>query len=82
VLADANATNETSNGYDLSKGLSFLCANLSGSNKVDGANDHLYHFLGICPDILGFTSDGDLEFAFDPHTPHYWSSEQRLTGSS
>jgi hypothetical protein len=37
-----------------------------------------YHFLGLCTDVVGFTPNGALEFAFDPHTPH-WLSEQGLT---
>ncbi|KAF2750423.1 hypothetical protein M011DRAFT_474866 [Sporormia fimetaria CBS 119925] len=36
------------------------------SHKEDPNMSHLCFVLGLSSDIVGFTDDGDLEFAFDP----------------
>lgn len=40
----------------------------------------LFH-LGLSSDIVGFTNDGDLKFAFDP-LPQQWLSDHGLTASA
>ncbi|KAF2715175.1 hypothetical protein K504DRAFT_457343 [Pleomassaria siparia CBS 279.74] len=42
---------------------------------------NLFHYLGLCSDIVGFTGDGDVKFAFDPLPPH-WLSDHGLTAST
>jgi hypothetical protein len=93
--SDATAANDASNEDEFSKGLSFLSARIPRSlhagpssnapttdpAKHDNDNSGFYHLLGLCSDVVGFTRDGALEFAFDPHTPH-WLSEQGLTVTS
>lgn len=37
----------------------------------------LYHYLGLCSDVVGFTAGGEVEFAFEP-LPQ-WLSAQGLT---
>ena len=94
---DDSATNDVSKEEDFPKGLSFLTASIphslhDASDKrssdvvVDDDNDSgseraLYHLLGLCSDVVGFTSAGDLKFAFDLPPPK-WKSDQRLTVSS
>jgi len=96
ISADS-ATNDVSKEEDFPKGLSFLTASIphslhDASDKrssdvvVDDDNDSgseraLYHLLGLCSDVVGFTSAGDLKFAFDLPPPK-WKSDQRLTVSS
>lgn len=74
---------EASNEDELSKGWSFLSARIPDSLHADpsactppsdaATNDtecsDFYHLLGLCTDVVGFTRNGALEFAFDPHTP-------------
>ena len=92
--ADANAANNASNEDEFSKGLPSLRASIPRSLSAEPSTDtpatthpakydntedsDFFHFLGLCSDVVGFASDGALEFAFDPHTPH-WLSDQRLT---
>ncbi|KAF2637789.1 hypothetical protein P280DRAFT_509510 [Massarina eburnea CBS 473.64] len=44
-------------------------------------SENLYFMLGLSSDVVGFTSDGHLAFAFDPLPPH-WLSDQGLTVAS
>ncbi|KAF2680711.1 hypothetical protein K458DRAFT_311113 [Lentithecium fluviatile CBS 122367] len=93
---DANAANEASNEDEFSKGLSFLSARVPRSLSGDPATStdkpapylaqpdsegDFYHFLGLCTDVVGFTSDGGLEFAFGPHTPHGFLIEMDIDGA-
>lgn len=93
-LPPASAANETTtaNDDDLPKGSSFLTAPIPRSlfdpspKSQDSAQDdcdlrNLCFHLGLCSDVVGFTPNGDLKFAFDP-LPHYWPSKnQGLTPS-
>ncbi|KAH7390544.1 hypothetical protein BKA66DRAFT_413788 [Pyrenochaeta sp. MPI-SDFR-AT-0127] len=77
----ADATKED----DFPKGSSFLTAPIpralsdsssSSSKQPDSANENaelrnLCFFLGLCSDIVGFSDDGELQFAFDPLPPHW-----------
>ncbi|EMD67593.1 hypothetical protein GGP41_007464 [Bipolaris sorokiniana] len=83
---DTNTAAETTtaaNEDDLPKGSSFLTAPIPrslsdpSSKPLDAAQDdcdlrNLCFHLGLCSDVVGFTTDGHLEFAFDPLPPH-WS---------
>lgn len=90
------AANEAGKEDEYPKGSSFLTASIPTSLYEDPStntiptfdpakdnreNRNLFHLMGLCSDVVGFTSDGDLEFAFDPLPPH-WLSDQGLTVSS
>lgn len=87
--ATADATKE----HGFPKGSSFLTApvprSLSGttSKHLDPAQEstelrNLCFYLGLCSDIVGFSDDGELQFAFDPLPPHWLSETQGLTVTS
>lgn len=90
-----NTTDDAAKDDDFPKGSSFLTASVPPSlcdeptdrnSTLDPPKDrlksrNLFHLLGLCADIVGFTDEGDLEFAFDP-LPSLWSSDQGLTVAS
>jgi hypothetical protein len=74
----------------LPKGSSLLTASIPrslsdpSSTHLDSAQEdcalrNLCFHLGLCSDIVGFTDNGDLKFAFDPLPPHWLSKNQGLT---
>ncbi|KNG47160.1 glycosylphosphatidylinositol anchor synthesis protein [Stemphylium lycopersici] len=81
---DANTADDATkdDDDDLPKGSSFLTAPIPpalcdpSTKALDPAQDcdltNLCLHLGLCSDILGFTSNGHLKFAFDP-LPLQWS---------
>lgn len=85
--APADATKED----DFPKGSSFLTARIPCSlsdptAQLEAAHENcalrnLCFHLGLCSDVVGFTEQGDLQFAFDPLPPHWLSENQRLTVS-
>jgi hypothetical protein len=95
TLADmfkATTTDEATKEDDLPKGSSALTAPIPPSlydspstalvpAEEEIALSNLYHHLGLCSDIVGFTANGDLKFAFDPLPPHWLSENQGLTVS-
>lgn len=83
ILTAATETKED----DLPKGLSLLAAPIprslcdSNSTKLDPIQDscelrNLCFQLGLCSDVLGFTPQGELQCAFDPLPPHWFSDEK------
>src|SRR4051812_11727997 len=80
---EIDSTDSTKNEVDLPKGSCVLTAkipqSLSSTTALDTkslAQDsfecrNLFHYLGLCSDITGFTDEGDLKFAFDPLPPHW-----------
>lgn len=94
-ISPANTAAETTtaaNEDDLPKGSSFLTAPIPrslsdpSSKPLDAAQDdcdlrNLCFHLGLCSDVVGFTTDGHLEFAFDPLPPHWSGKNQGLTPS-
>ncbi|KAI2487329.1 DUF2423 domain containing protein [Pyrenophora tritici-repentis] len=78
---DTNTTDDASKEEDLPKGSSILTAPIprslsdSSHTHLDSAQDcdlrNLCFHLGLCSDIVGFTDNGDLKFAFDPLPPHW-----------
>lgn len=90
----ADTAPDASKEDEFPKGLSILTASIPPSlstNAAPGyldpttdarASEHLYHLLGLSSDVVGFTSDGDLAFAFDPLPRHWLSSDQGLTVAS
>ncbi|KAF1851149.1 uncharacterized protein K460DRAFT_271682 [Cucurbitaria berberidis CBS 394.84] len=77
--AEATATEATKED-DLPKGSSFLTASIPRSlcdptnTKLDPAQEsrelrNLCFYMGLCSDIVGFSQDGRLKFAFDPLPP-------------
>lgn len=75
---------------DLAKGSSFLTAAIPRSlsddspKPFDPAHEsrqlgNLCFYLGLCSDVVGFSEQGDLTFAFDPLPPHWLSENQGLT---
>jgi hypothetical protein len=88
----ANTTDEATKEDDLPKGSFVLTAPIprslsdSSSKALDSMEEdcdmrNLCFHLGLCSDIVGFTDDGDLKFAFDPLPPHWLSENQGLTVS-
>ncbi|KAI4642288.1 hypothetical protein J4E93_007434 [Alternaria ventricosa] len=72
---------------DMPKGSSLLTVPMPRSlsdpsaSPLDPAEEdcelgNLCFHLGLCSDILGFTDDGHLKFAFDPLPPHCSSSRK------
>lgn len=89
-LFKANTTDEAAKDDDLPKGSSLLTASIPrslsdpSSTQLDPAQEdcalrNLCFHLGLCSDIVGFTDDGDVKFAFDPLPPHWLSKNQGLT---
>lgn len=91
--ADAATANQADKEEDFPKGSLFLTASIPQSltdthstpekpapthDDLEGRN--LYHLLGLCSDVVGFTPRGNLKFAFDPLSPE-WLSAQGLTVS-
>jgi hypothetical protein len=85
TVATADATKD-----DLAKGSSFLTAAIPRSlsddstKPLDPAQEscqlrNLCFHLGLCSDVVGFSEQGDLTFAFDPLPPHWLSEDQGLT---
>lgn len=77
----ANTTDDAAK-EDLPKGSSLLTVPIPRSlsdpsaSPLDPAEEdcelgNLCFHLGLCSDILGFTDDGHLKFAFDPLPPHW-----------
>lgn len=77
----ANTTDDAAK-EDLPKGSSLLTVPMPRSlsdpsaSPLDPAEEdcelgNLCFHLGLCSDILGFTDDGHLKFAFDPLPPHW-----------
>jgi hypothetical protein len=93
MIADyskATTADEATKEDDLPKGSFILTAPIppslydSSSTVLEPVQEetalsNLYHHLGLCSDIVGFTDDGDLKFAFDPLPPHWLSKNQGLT---
>lgn len=85
--ANTEAADESKEDPD--KGSSFLTAaiprSLSDDSKpLDPAQENcqlrnLCFYLGLCSDVVGFSDQGDLTFAFDPLPPHWLSENQGLT---
>ncbi|KAF1957551.1 hypothetical protein CC80DRAFT_592798 [Byssothecium circinans] len=85
--------NDASKEDEFPKGLSILTASIPPSLSADDASpspdlsadsrmsENLYHMLGLSSDIVGFTGDGDLAFAFDPLPPH-WLSNMDVDGAA
>ena len=79
--APVNTTDDAAK-EDLPKGSSLLTvpmprslsdpsASPLGPTEEDCELGNLCFHLGLCSDILGFTDDGHLKFAFDPLPPHW-----------
>lgn len=86
------ATTEETKDEGLSKGSFLLTAPIPtslteassqphASAKESRDLNHLYFCLGLSSDIVGFSEEGDLQFAFDPLPPHWLSENQGLTVS-
>ena len=84
------ATTEATREDDFPKGSSFLTAPIPrslsnpSSTNLDPAQENcelrnLCFYLGLCSDVVGFSEQGDLQFAFDPLPPHWLSENQGLT---
>lgn len=82
---------------ELSKGMRILTAKMplslsdqpSSTTTLDSksrAQDslesgNLFHLLGLCSDVVGFTDEGNLNLAFDM-LPHHWVSDHGLTAAT
>ncbi|OAL51288.1 hypothetical protein IQ07DRAFT_643390 [Pyrenochaeta sp. DS3sAY3a] len=84
-IAEDTTTEETKD-EGLSKGSFLLTAPIptslteASSQPQDSAKEsrdlnHLYFCLGLSSDIVGFSEEGDLQFAFDPLPPHWLKME-------
>jgi hypothetical protein len=91
ISESANAAVEDKED-DYPKGSCFLTAPIPASlmytmpdtqlsTQDDQAERGLYHLLGLSSDILGFTTSGDLKFAFDPLPSSLVESDHGLTAS-
>jgi hypothetical protein len=88
--ANSRAATAEATTDDLAKGSSLLTAAIPRSlsddspKPLDPAQENcqlrnLCFYLGLCSDVVGFSEQGDLTFAFDPLPPHWLSENQGLT---
>ncbi|KAF2128564.1 hypothetical protein P153DRAFT_293130 [Dothidotthia symphoricarpi CBS 119687] len=93
VDKDSTNTTEAIKEDDFPKGSSYLTAAIPRSlcedtiTKLDPAQEDLqmrnlcFH-LGLCSDILGFSDEGHLKFAFDPLPPHWLNMDVDAAASA